>query len=73
MPTVNTAYKYPGTGIFEGSNISEGRGTTKPFEIIGAPFIDSYKLVYELNSLELPGVIFRPMYFIPTFSKYDGE
>ncbi len=73
MPTVDTAMVYPGMCIFEGTNISEGRGTTKPFEIIGAPFINGIELARALNALELPGVRFRPAYFQPTFSKYSGE
>lgn len=72
MPTLNTAIVYPGTCLFEGTNVSEGRGTTKPFEIIGAPWIDPLLLTDNLNQLSLPGVIFRPLYFVPTFSKYKG-
>ena len=56
--------------LIEGSNISEGRGTTRPFEMIGAPFIDSYLLANKLMSLSLNNVIFRPNYYIPTFDKY---
>ena len=70
MPTTDTAFVYPGTGIFEGTNLSEGRGTTKPFEIVGAPFINATTLADELNKLNLHGVIFRPIYFTPTFSKF---
>lgn len=73
MPTIDTAIVYTGTTFFEGTNISEGRGTTKPFEIIGAPWLDAYKLSDVMNSLKLPGVNFRPIYFTPTFSKHSGE
>lgn len=73
MPTIDTAIAYSGTAIFEGTNISEGRGTTKPFEFIGAPWLDANKLTDAMNSLKLPGVNFRPMYFTPTFSKHSGK
>ena len=73
MPTVDTAMVYTGMCVFEGSNISEGRGTTKPFEIIGAPFINGIELANELNNLSLSGVRFRPAYFKPSFSDYTGE
>ena len=73
IPTVDTAVVFPGSVMIEGTNISEGRGTTRPFEIIGAPFIDSYGLVEELGKESLPGVIFRPMHFQPTFQKFSGE
>ena len=73
MPTLDTATVYAGTCLLEGTNVSEGRGTTKPFEIIGAPWINSSKLVAELRSRNLSGVLFREAYFIPTFSKYLGE
>ncbi len=72
IPTVDTAFVYPGTCLFEGTNLSEGRGTTKPFEIIGAPWLDGFALADRLNSFELPGVIFRPVFFTPTFSKHQG-
>lgn len=70
MPTLETAVVYPGTALIEGTNISEGRGTTKPFELIGAPFIDGDQLAARLNQLDLPGVQFRSASFIPTFSKH---
>jgi uncharacterized protein YbbC (DUF1343 family) len=70
MPAFATALVYPGTCLFEGLNVSEGRGTTTPFENFGAPFIDPYYLAGELNSAPLEGVYFRPFYFIPTFHKY---
>jgi len=73
MPTLDTATVYPGTCLFEGTNLSEGRGTTKPFEIIGAPWIDSHNLADSLNNLFLHGVKFRPVYFIPTFSKHRDQ
>lgn len=73
MPTLDTAIVYPGMCLLEGTNLSEGRGTTKPFEIFGAPFIDQYKLCENLNNLCLPGVIFRPLSFLPTFGKYSGK
>jgi uncharacterized protein YbbC (DUF1343 family) len=73
MPTLATATIYPGLCLLEGTNISEGRGTTRPFEIFGAPFIDAEKLCGELNALKLPGVFFRENYFQPTFQKFAGE
>ncbi|MHB0997986.1 MAG: exo-beta-N-acetylmuramidase NamZ family protein [Armatimonadota bacterium] len=73
MPSPDTALIYPGTCLFEGTNISEGRGTAKPFEIIGAPWIDGYKLAEQLNDLCLPGVRFRPVWFIPSTSKHQKE
>ncbi|MDR0270719.1 DUF1343 domain-containing protein [Paenibacillus sp.] len=73
IPRFETALIYPGTCLFEGTNMSEGRGTTAPFELIGAPFIDAEKLAAEMNSLKLPGVVFRPVYFKPSFSKFEGE
>ena len=73
IPTVNSAIVYNATCQFEGTNISEGRGTTTPFEVVGAPFIDPYELSDKLNGLKLDGVYFRPLYFTPTFSKYEDE
>jgi uncharacterized protein YbbC (DUF1343 family) len=73
MPTLETATVYPGMCLFEGTNISEGRGTTRPFEIFGAPFIDAEKLCVQLNALKLPGVFFRQNYFEPTFQKFGGQ
>ena len=73
LPRVDTAYVYNATCIFEGTNVSEGRGTTTPFEIIGAPWIKAERLAEELNAYNLPGVYFRPQYFTPTFSKYVKE
>ncbi len=73
MPTLDTAIVYTGTGNFEGTNLSEGRGTTKPFEFIGAPFIDPILWANKLNELNLEGVYFRPIYFTPTFSKHANK
>jgi uncharacterized protein YbbC (DUF1343 family) len=73
MPTLTTAALYPGTCLFEGTNVSEGRGTTRPFELIGAPWIDGQRLADELNGLSLAGVKFRPVYFTPTFAKYRDQ
>jgi uncharacterized protein YbbC (DUF1343 family) len=73
MPAVDTAVVYPGSVLLEGTNVSEGRGTTRPFEIIGAPFIDPYELAGALENEGLPGVVFRPLHFQPTFNKFAGE
>lgn len=73
MPTVLTATLYPGTCFFEGTNISEGRGTTKPFELIGAPWVDADEWVDRLNECGLDGVGFRPAYFTPMFSKHERK
>ncbi len=73
MPTLDTATVYPGMCLLEATNISEGRGTTRPFEIFGAPFIDAEILRRELNDLKLSGVFFRENYFQPTVHKFAGE
>jgi uncharacterized protein YbbC (DUF1343 family) len=73
MPTLATALVYPGMGLVEGTNVSEGRGTTRPFELAGAPWIDAEQLSRALNEKRLPGVRFRPVHFTPTFSKYEGK
>jgi len=73
MPTLQTAIVYPGTVLIEGLNLSEGRGTTIPFELFGAPFIDSNKLIRNLVSREIKGCIFREHDFIPTFNKYKDQ
>jgi uncharacterized protein YbbC (DUF1343 family) len=73
IPRFETALLYPGTCIIEGTNLSEGRGTTVPFEVIGAPFIEAQQLADEMNGKKLPGVVFRPVYFKPSFSKFQGE
>ncbi|MGI6146914.1 MAG: DUF1343 domain-containing protein [Firmicutes bacterium] len=72
MPDFETALLYPGTCLFEGTNCSEGRGTTKPFKLIGAPWLDALSLADFLNSVGLEGVRFRPAHFRPTFSKHSG-
>ena len=71
MPTPTTALLYPGTCLFEATNLSEGRGTTKPFELIGAPYVD-YRWAADLTKAKLKGVEFREAYFTPTFSKHVG-
>jgi len=73
MPTLDTAMVYPGMCLLEGTNVSEGRGTTKPFEMFGAPFIDSSALVKRLDTMSLPGVRFRACSFRPTFDKFAGK
>lgn len=73
MPTPDTAAVYPGQVLLEGTNLSEARGTTKPFELFGAPWIDGYVLTRELNALGLAGARFREAWFAPTFSKWAGE
>ena len=73
MPTINTAVVFPATVYFEGTQISEGRGTTRPFEIVGAPYIDAQLYADALTSLELPGTIFRAINFLPTFQKFAGQ
>jgi uncharacterized protein YbbC (DUF1343 family) len=70
MPTVDTAVVYPGAVLFEGTQLSEGRGTTRPFELIGAPWIDGEALADAMNARRLPGVHFRPVFFEPTFQKH---
>ncbi|MFH9428140.1 exo-beta-N-acetylmuramidase NamZ domain-containing protein [Streptomyces sp. NPDC017615] len=72
MPTPATAAVYPGTCLFEGTNVSEGRGTTQPFEIVGAPYIDG-RLAPALAELALPGVRFRDLRYVPTFHKHAGR
>ena len=73
MPTIDTAFVYPGGCLLEGTNLSEGRGTTRPFEIFGAPWIDPDTLVHELRGWNLPGVVWRPLSFEPTFHKFAGQ
>ena len=73
MPTLDTAIVYPGMCLLEGTTLSEGRGTTRPFEIFGAPFIHPDKLIKRLSEFRLRGVIFRPLYFQPTFQKHSGK
>ena len=73
MPTPDTARVYPGGCLYEGTNLSEGRGTTRPFEWVGAPYLDAHAYADALNDLELPGVAFRPARFRPTFHKWAGR
>lgn len=73
IPALETAMIYPGTVMLEGTNISEGRGTTRPFEMVGAPWIEPEKFAGALNSSGLEGVHFRPIYFCPAWDKYRGE
>src|SRR5207245_4577104 len=73
MPTPDTARVYPGACLVEGTNLSEGRGTTRPFEWIGAPYLDGHHYADALNALGLPGVHFRPARFAPTFHKWAGR
>ncbi|MBI4636343.1 MAG: DUF1343 domain-containing protein [Candidatus Rokubacteria bacterium] len=73
MPTPDTARVYPGGCLVEGSNLSEGRGTTRPFEWVGAPFLDAGRYAAHLDALGLPGVHFRPARFVPTFHKWAGR
>ncbi|HEY1957649.1 MAG TPA: DUF1343 domain-containing protein [Polyangiaceae bacterium] len=73
MPTRETALVYPGGCLIEGTNLSEGRGTTRPFEIVGAPFVDGVRLARDLASTKLPGFVARPIHFLPTFQKHAGK
>ena len=73
MPTLDTAIVYPGTVLFEGVMLSEGRGTTRPFELVGAPWIEAERFAREMNGLALPGAVFRPAVFEPTFQKYAKQ
>jgi uncharacterized protein YbbC (DUF1343 family) len=73
MPTLDTARVYPGGCLVEGTNLSEGRGTTRPFELVGAPWLDAGKLAEDLTRERLPGVVFRPAHFTPTFQKHAGK
>lgn len=73
IPTPDSALIYPGTGLFGGSNVSEGIGTTRPFELVGAPWLDGKKLADKMNAYKLPGVYFRPAYFTPQWGKYQGR
>jgi len=73
MPTLDTAFVYPGQCLVEGTNLSEGRGTTRPFEIVGAPFLDGYRLAARLEAQRLPGVRFRPLSFRPMFHKFANR
>lgn len=73
MPTLDTAIVYPGTVLFEGTLLSEGRGTTRPFELIGAPWIDAERFAEAMNGSGLKGVYFRPAGFEPTFQKHAKQ
>jgi uncharacterized protein YbbC (DUF1343 family) len=73
MPTVDTAFVYPGGCLVEGTNLSEGRGTTRPFELVGAPWLDPWRLAAELEAERIPGARFRPVFFRPTFHKHAGR
>jgi uncharacterized protein YbbC (DUF1343 family) len=73
MPTVDTAWVYPGGCLIEGTGLSEGRGTTRPFELIGAPYVEPDRLAKVLNADRLPGVLFRGCRFEPTFHKFQGQ
>ena len=73
MPTPDTALVYPGMCLVEGTELSEGRGTTRPFELVGAPHIDGYDLAARLEAMKLPGVRFRPCVFTPTFQKHAKQ
>lgn len=73
MPTLQTAAVYPGGCLLEATNISEARGTCIPFELMGAPYIDARQITEEMNRYNIPGAVFRPAYFQPTFNKHKGE
>jgi uncharacterized protein YbbC (DUF1343 family) len=73
MPSYETALVYPGGCLVEGTNLSEGRGTTRPFEIVGAPWIDGHRLAADLHALSLPGFRARPLTFSPTFHKHAKQ
>jgi uncharacterized protein YbbC (DUF1343 family) len=73
MPTLDTAIVYPGTVLFEGIMLSEGRGTTRPFELVGAPWIEAERFARDMNALGLTGVHFRPAVFEPTFQKHAKQ
>jgi uncharacterized protein YbbC (DUF1343 family) len=72
MPTPETALVYPGMCLLEGTNLSEGRGTTRPFELFGAPWLDAGRLAEALDASDLPGARFRPVHFVPTWDKHAG-
>jgi len=73
MPTLDAATVFPGSVHLEGTQMSEGRGTTRPFELVGAPYIDAEDYGNALQGLNLPGVYFRPSVFLPTFQKHAGK
>jgi len=73
MPTPEQPLYYPATGLLEGTNVTVGRGTTRPFRVVGAPWLDRNAVAHALTQSQLPGVIFRPTMFTPTASRYRGE
>jgi uncharacterized protein YbbC (DUF1343 family) len=73
IPTFDTTTVYPGGVLFEGTNVSEGRGTTRPFELLGAPWVVAERFAERMNKRGLPGVYFRPVLFEPTFHKHAGK
>lgn len=73
LPTIDSCISYIGTCLFEGTNISEGRGTTKPFETIGAPWLKADRVISQINKLDLKGFVLRETYFTPTFSKHRDD
>jgi uncharacterized protein YbbC (DUF1343 family) len=73
MPTIDTAFVYPGLCLVEGTNVSEGRGSTRPFEIVGAPFLDGHRLAADLRAMDLPGLVCRPLTLRPTFHKFATQ
>ncbi len=73
MPRIESTLLYPGQVLLEGTCLSEGRGTTLPFEVVGAPFLDPHQTVRELATFELPGLKLRPIRFVPTFDKWRGQ
>lgn len=73
LPTPEAVALYPGLVLLEGTNLSEGRGTSLPFQLLGAPWLDGYELARELNTLELPGLMFRPLTFKPESGKLQGQ
>ncbi len=73
LPGPESCLVYPGMVLLEGTNLSEGRGTTRPFELFGAPWIDPVAFVARLNEAQLPGIVFRPCHFEPTFNKHAGQ
>ena len=72
IPSVGCAINYIATGIYEATNISEGRGTTRPFDIVGAPVVDAFALAKHMNAIGLEGVLFRAAHFTPAFNKHAG-
>ncbi|MDR2612120.1 MAG: DUF1343 domain-containing protein [Deltaproteobacteria bacterium] len=73
LPTPEACFIYPGSVIFEGTNLSEGRGTTRPFHLVGAPYVDARALADRLDAMDIPGTFFRPVEFRPMFGKWAGE